>query len=176
MEYRKIWITGDTLSLVERVPQFDDVNDYECWQDKATQDGYNFKLKGTLEEFRNSPIKSRFIATIQRNSDHACIGSIFVSPEGSLPDLAIMVYKSFRHQGYGTIAFSLGVKYCFDVLNINQLYAGCYETNIVSKKMLIKCGFQPNPQGNQIEKHYLTGEPITQFDFIITNPMNINNI
>ena len=170
IDNRKVWIANDILSLVVRVPEVDDINDYECWQDKATQDGYNFKLDMTLEEFRNLPNRSRFIATIQRNSDSACIGSISVSPVGSLPDLAIMVYEPFRHHGYGTIAFSLAIKYCFDVLKINQQYAGCYETNIVSRKMLSKCGFQPNPQGNMHEKHYLTGKPIMQFDFVISNP------
>lgn len=167
---RKIWIANDILSLVEYMHPIDDVNDYECWQDKATQDGYNFKLEETLEEFRSRPIKSRFIAIIRRNSDNACIGSVSVSPEGTLPDLAIMLYKPFRHQGYGTIAFSLAIKYCFNVLKIDQLHAGCYETNIVSQKMITRCGFQPYPQGNQLEKHYLTGEPIVQFDFVIMNP------
>ena len=170
MDHRKIFISNDILSLVERDPQIDDVNDYQCWNDKATQDGYNFKFEQTFDEFRSRPVRSRFCATIQRNSDGAFIGSISVSPEGSIPDLAIMLYEPFRHQGYGTIAFSLAVKYCFDVLNIDQLHAGCYETNAVSKKMLAKCGFQPYPQGNQPEKHYLTGAPITQLEFIITNP------
>ena len=169
---RKIWIANDILSLVEYIPQIDGVNEYECWQDKATQEGYNFKLEETLEEFQSRPIKSRFIAIIQRNSDSACIGLVSVSPEGSLPDLAIMLYKPFRYHGYGTIAFSLAIKYCFHVLKINQLYAGCYESNVVSQKMITKCGFQPNPQGNLLKKHYLTGEPIMQFDFVITNPNN----
>ncbi len=170
IENRKVFIANDILSLVERNPEFDDINDYECWQDKATQDGFNFKHDMTLEAFCNLPTRSRFIATIQRNSDSACIGSIFVSPEGNLPDLAIMVYEPFRHHGYGTIAFLLGIKYCFDVLKIDKLYAGCYETNIVSQKMLSKCGFQPNPPGDTREKHYLTGKPITQFDFLLSNP------
>ena len=32
--------------------------------------------------------------------------------------------------------------------------------------MLRKCGFFPHPEGNVIEKHYLTGETITQLDFV----------
>lgn len=169
MENRKVFVSNDVLSLVDHLSPIDDIKDYECWQDKATCDGYNYKMKDTLEEFCNRPIKSRFLATIQRNSDKACIGLISVSPEGSLPDLAIMIYKPFRHQGYGTIAFSLAVQYCFDVLKFDRLYAGCYETNIASQKMIARCGFIPNPQGNVLEKHYLTGEPITQFDFVIIN-------
>lgn len=167
---RKVYIADHTLSLAERIPEIDDLPDYECWQDRATQDGYNFALTTPFDEWRALPVRSRFIAAIQRNADGVCIGQITVSPEGEPPDLAIMLYKPFRQQGYGTIAFSLGIKYCFEVLKIERLYAGCYETNTSSRKMLIKCGFQPNPQGDQLAKHYLTGEPITQFDFVRINP------
>jgi RimJ/RimL family protein N-acetyltransferase len=82
------------------------------------------------------------------------------------PDLAIIVFKPYRGKGYGTRAFSLGVKYCFDVLSLDYIFAGCYPHNISSMKMLQKCGFQPHPEGNQNEKHYLTGEDIIQLDFI----------
>lgn len=32
--------------------------------------------------------------------------------------------------------------------------------------MLKKCGFIPHPEGNQQEKHFLTGEDITQLDSV----------
>ena len=167
---RKIYISNETLALAEYIPEIDAPNDYECWQDKAMQDGYNFKMSMTREAFCGRPIRARFIAAILRRSDRAVIGSISLSPEGSPPDLAIMLYEPFRHQGYGPLAFSLGVKYCFDELKLDRLYAGCYETNTASLSMLRRCGFQPHPEGNQQEKHYLTGEPITQLDFVILNP------
>jgi RimJ/RimL family protein N-acetyltransferase len=54
----------------------------------------------------------------------------------------------------------------FDILKLNRIYAGSYPHNIASQKMLAKCGFKPHPEGNLEEKHYLTGEPIIQYDYV----------
>jgi RimJ/RimL family protein N-acetyltransferase len=164
-----IYISDELIGLSEYIASEDDLEIYECWQDYDTQSGFNHKFVETFEEFSNGTIKSRFIATIIKFPDNIKIGSIFVSPEYRSPDLAIMVYKPYRGNGYGTCAFSLGVKYCFEILSFDCIFAGCYPHNIVSLKMLQKCGFQPHPKGNQNEKHYLTGEDITQLDFVKYN-------
>jgi RimJ/RimL family protein N-acetyltransferase len=166
---RKIYIKNSQLSLSEYIADLDDLDNYYCWQEPETQKGYNYKRTDPFKEFTIDSIKSRFIATIIRYSDSACIGSIFVSPMNTLPDLAIMIYKPYRNQGYGTIAFSLGTQYCFETLKLDKLFAGCYEDNLVSMKMLEKSGFQPHPEGNQYEKHYMTGENIVQFDYVKYN-------
>ena len=166
---REVYLSDDVVSLSEYIESEDDLDCYNCWQDEETQSGYNHKSTETFEEFSKGTIKSRFIATIIRLSDNISIGSIFLSSEDTPPDLAIMIYKPYREKGYGTRAFSLGVKYCFEILALDYIYAGCYPHNIPSMKMLKKCGFQPHPEGNQKEKHYLTGEEITQLDFIKTN-------
>jgi RimJ/RimL family protein N-acetyltransferase len=92
-----------------------------------------------------------------------------VSSEDTPPDLALMIYKPYRGMGYGTRAFALGVRYCFEVLNLDTIFAGCYPHNTASMKMIEKCGFRPYPEDNQQEKHYLTGEDITQIGFIKNN-------
>lgn len=165
---RKIYISDKTVSLAEFLDA-DLLNSYNCWLDDDTQRGYNFKRTETFEEYKNQPVNSRFLATIILNTTKERIGEIFVSPDGTLPDLAIMIYKSYRHIGYGTAAFLLGIRYCFAVLKLGRIYAGCYEDNAVSIKMIMKCGFVPHPEGNVTEKHYLTGEPITQYDFVLKN-------
>ncbi len=169
---RKIYISDGYLSLSQYIEESDDIDVYNCWSDPETQKGYNYKFTSTFDEYKNKPNKSRFLATIVRCSDNTKIGSIFLSPENTLPDLAIMLYKPFRGQGYGTVAFTHGIKYCFEVLKMDLIYAGCYESNKASIKMLKNCGFQPHPEGNVPEKHYLTGEAITQFDFIKYNYNN----
>lgn len=63
------------------------------------------------------------------------------------------------------LAEYLDADYCFDVLGISELYAGCYEGNVRSRKMLAACGFVPHADGNCNEIHYLTGEPIIQYDY-----------
>lgn len=168
---RNVYLSDDMISLSEYIASVDDFDCYNCWNDEETQSGYNHKVTQTFEEWKNNTtIKSRFIAAIIRLSDNAYIGSIFLSPEDTSPDLAIMIYKSYRKQGYGTAAFTLGAKYCFEDLKLEKIYAGCYPHNIGSMKMLKKCGFVPHPEGNVQEKHYLTGEDITQLDFIKYNP------
>lgn len=82
-------------------------------------------------------------------------------------------FKQYRNRGYGTQAFLLGIRYCFEELKLDKIYAGCYPHNKTSYKMLMKCGFTPNPSGNIEEKHYLTGEPLTQFDYVLYNPILI---
>ena len=166
---RKQYIADGKIALCEYLPEADDRDCYDCWRDGETQYGYNYKMELTYDEYIAKPARSRFIATIIRLEDCVCVGSIFVSPEGCEPDLAIMIYPAYRGKGIGTVAFSLGVKYCFDTLGLNYVYAGCYEGNIKSSKMLEKCGFIPHHEGNVNEKHFLTGEDIIQYDFVKYN-------
>jgi ribosomal-protein-alanine N-acetyltransferase len=168
---RKIYISNNIIALSEYIESEDDINNYSCWVEQETKKGYNHKVTETFEEFCNDAIKSRFIATIIRCKDNTPVGSIFLSPENTLPDLAIMIFRQYRKHGYGTMAFSLGTKYCFESLKLDRIYAGCYEDNLASRKMLEKCGFEPHTEGNIKEKHYLTGEEITQFDYIKRNPI-----
>ena len=169
---QKIYIADDLISLSEYIEEIDDYDCYTCWQDEETQNGYNFKCIKTFDEWsKETTIKSQFIATIVRLNDNACIGSIFLSSENTPPDLAIMIYKPYRKQGFGTRAFSLGVKHCFETLILDKIYAGCYPHNKGSIKMLEKCGFLPHPEGNVKEKHYITGEDIIQLGYIIHNPL-----
>jgi RimJ/RimL family protein N-acetyltransferase len=96
------------------------------------------------------------------------IGRIGISP--GLPDLTITICKPYRKQGYGAMAFSLAVQYCFEALHLEEIYAGCYEANAASLRMIERCGFLPHPEGNIMEKHIYTGENRLQYDFIATNP------
>jgi len=79
------------------------------------------------------------------------------------------VYLSDEHIGlceYIASEDSLDQYECWQ----EYIFAGCYPNNTASLKMLKKCGFRPHPDGNQNEKHYLTGDDITQLDFIKYNP------
>lgn len=128
---RKVYIAKDELSLAEYCPAIDDKLHYECWQDPATQDGYNYKMHDSFEEFCNRPIRSRLLAVIIRNTDNTPLGIVSLSPEGSPPDLAIMLYKPYRGKGYGRNAFDLAAKYCMETFELECIYAGCYETNVI---------------------------------------------
>jgi len=163
---RKIYISNNELMLAQYCIDLDAEAHYDCWQDHDTQKGYNFKMTIPFEAFKNKPFRSRFQAVIIRKNDNAVIGVISLSPENTLPDMAIMMYPPYRKQGYGTKAFALALKYCFDAFDLEKIYAGCYETNAASRKMLAVCGFVPYPEGNEVEEHFENGTPITQLDFV----------
>lgn len=166
MRNRKIYISNELFSLAEYITDVDARDNYLCWQDIDTQKGYNYKADFTFEEYLATPKKSRFEAVIIRNSDFAVIGVVSLSPEWCAPDLAIMLYKQYRGLGYSEPVFKLALEYCFDTFALSEIYAGCYESNLKSLKMLKSCGFVPHPEGNCEETHFLDGTTIVQLDFV----------
>ena len=173
MGERKIFAKNDILSLAENLPE-DNLDLYNGWLDEEVQRGYNYKFEKTFDEWLTQNIeRENFHFTsncaIILNENNELIGSIGISMYPDEPnDMSIRIFKPYRNQGFGTMAFKLGAKYCFDVLGLEKIYAGCYPDNIRSMKMLEKCGFITHPEGNISEKHYITGESITQLDFVLT--------
>lgn len=165
MAGRTVYASDGVVALVEYRPEEDDRAEYECWMDAETQRGYNCIRRESFEEYVEREGRARFNARICRVSDGALVGAIFLS-KSDPPDLAILVYAPYRGCGLGTRAFRLGADYCLGELRLERIYAGCYEGNLRSMRMLAACGFAPHPEGNSAEKHYLTGEPITQYDFV----------
>ncbi|OGO90533.1 MAG: hypothetical protein A2Y17_01540 [Clostridiales bacterium GWF2_38_85] len=161
---RHTYISNEKIGLVEYLP-VDDKANYNDWIDAETQNGYNYNFNQTYDEFLSIEDRQCFIASIELNNKDI-IGMVSISPENTVPDLAIRIYYPYRNQGYGSTAFMLATKYALDFLNIDEIYAGCYEDNEASKIMLHKCGYKPHPEGNQFDKHYLTGIERIQFDFI----------
>lgn len=163
---RKVYLEGNGLLLAAYSPEEDDLDSWRCWQDEDTRRGYNIRYAVPFEEYRQKSWRQRFVGTVLRQKDLVPIGLLMVSPEDAPPDLAIMIYPKFRGQGFGRAAFSLGVRYCFEVLRLEWVYAGCYEGNVRSLKMLAGCGFVRHPEGDGQESHYQTGAPIIQLDFV----------
>ena len=63
--------------------------------------------------------------------------------------------KHYQHKGYGEAALKLLVDHLFSRVNINKLNAVIVETNIPSKKLFEKIGF--NPEGYIREMFYYNG-------------------
>lgn len=162
---RIIYISNEQFSLGEYITDLDSAKHYECWLDEETQYGYNYKVDFTYEEFITAPERLRMEAVVIRNSDSAVVGVVTLSPEDYLPDLAIMLYPEYRGLGYSTPVYKLALNYCFDAFDLNEIYAGCYEDNPKSLKMLINCGFESHSEADGHEIHYITGLPRVQKDF-----------
>jgi len=160
---RKIYLSDDTVALAEHIPE-DNPALYACWCDPGTVRGYNMRQTRTFEEYLAWERPPGWGAIILRLCDEIPIGSVGFVSENS--DLSIMIYPEYRGKGYGTRAFALGARYCAETLCLEKIYAGCYPDNHASMKMLKRCGFVSHPEGNLQETHYLTGEEITQLDFV----------
>jgi len=163
---RKIFFSNEQFSLGEYITELDSAKHYECWLDEETQDGYNYKVDFTYEEFVTAPERLRMEAVVIRKSDSAIIGVVTLSPEDFLPDLAIMLYPKYRGLGYSTPVYQMALDYCFEAFDLKEIYAGCYEDNPKSLKMILNCGFEPHPETDSHEIHYITGLPRAQKDFI----------
>lgn len=168
---RKKYIENNVICLAECI-ESDNTILYESWNENDTIWRYNWKLPYSFDEycnhFKNHNTTNNWGAIILRLEDNEIIGRIGIS--AGLPDLTITIFKAYRNQRFGTMAFLLGVRYCFEVLKLDKIYAGCYEDNISSRKMIEQCGFRRNPEGDDIEPHIFTGEDRLQLDFVIENP------
>ena len=164
---REKYIENSVICLAECI-ESDYALLYESWNEEDTVRGYNYKLPYTFDEYcEKCKTDNNWNAIIIRLEDNKIIGRIGLS--AGLPDLTITIFKPYRNQKYGTMAFLLGIKYCFEVLKLDKIYAGCYEDNISSRRMIEQCGFKPNPDGNIIEPHIFTGENRLQLDFVKEN-------
>lgn len=131
---RKKYIKNDVLYLAEII-ESDYKILYDSWNEQDTILGYNYKLPYTFEEYCEKGMEtSNWGAIIVRLEDNQVIGRIGISK--GLPDLSITIFKPYRNKSYTTQAFLLGVKYCFEVLKLDKIYAGSYEDNIVSLKII----------------------------------------
>ena len=164
---RRKYIENDVLCLAEFIEE-DYKTLFDSWNEYDIMLGYNYKLPYTFDEYsKQCRDSANWSAVIIRLEDNKVIGRIGIS--AGLPDLTITVFQNYRNKKYGTTAFSLGIKYCFETLKLNKVYAGCYEDNFSSRKMIERCGFIPNPDGNILEKNIFTGEDKLQLDFVIEN-------
>lgn len=132
------YIESDKI-LLRRYTHNDDIDMYKCWKNIETQRGYNFVINETLEEFCKFDFNEYFFwATIVSKEENCSIGTIRLSKDLKNSDLAIWVYESYRGREYGTESFHLALKFCFSKYKLNEIFAGCYEDNIKSLKMLRK--------------------------------------
>ena len=155
----------DDLYLASYIPA-DESLLFQAWQDLATKEGFNFERQESYDEFCRRPIRSRFLLSVIRQADEVVLGFIFLSPEDSPPDLAIIMRPEHRGQGYGSQAYELALDHCFEQLDLSEVYAGCYEGNVASQAMLKRLGFVRHPSGDCFEKHYRTGDDRRQLDYV----------
>lgn len=118
----EIWTVSHTLVPYSRhlLAQFIENSDKDIYENKqlrmiiATRDG---KAVGAIDLFDFDPLHAR-----------AGIGILVHHPED-------------RSKGLATAALNLMIRYCFEKLNLHQIYANILTDNLISMKLFAQAGF-----------------------------------
>ena len=122
-------------------------NDIELWKYGAV---FQPISKDEIERFVIRSMKYdiytmrqlRFI--ICRNDDNSRVGCIDITdfnPKNMRASIGIVILKSDRNKGYADESLKLVTKYCFNILNLKQLYCEIDSKNIISQNLFTNNGF-----------------------------------
>lgn len=96
--------------------------------------------------------KSRYIFAIIPESDNALIGEISLHIEAAMQaQLAYWIGEPFWNQGFATEAITGILKFGFEKLELESIYATCKETNVGSARVLQKNNFIKSASRGSIE-------------------------
>lgn len=104
-----------------------DANEFISYAKKSDEYSKDLMLAIVLKE-NNKVIGGTTIQTINRK-DGTATGGIWLN-------------EKYQKNGYGTEAFSVRAKYCFEVLGLRRLENGYFPNNEKSRKMQEKLGYQ----------------------------------
>ena len=143
------------------------LNDYEMCQHNSHgvfQHTHN-KMIDYYEYVRNNENKIVVFAIIHKDDDiHA--GNITLQNIDWInrkAEYAIIVDKQFWGEGVGFEASKLIIGYAFNVLNLNRIYCGTFETNIGMQKLALKLGMKK--EGIREKDFYKNGKYIDVYEY-----------
>jgi len=147
-------IKGKNLKLRALEPSDVDLlytweNDEKIWHLSNTQTPFS---RFTLEQYVLNSGEDLYTAKQLRlmiglvgDPPQKAIGSIDLfdfDPANRRAGIGIMITKNQRNKGYATEALQLLIDYCFNVLNLHQLYCNIGVDNTTSLKLFKKAGFK----------------------------------
>lgn len=100
----------------------------------------------SLKSYLHSVSKSNneYLYGIFSENEH--IGNIKIGPVHSLykhADIGLIIGdQKWWNKGVASEAIFSMTKYCFDELKLEKVEAGCYESNVYSKKAFLKLGYE----------------------------------
>lgn len=123
-------------------------NDSRLWIHGNTLSPYSkYTLRQYLEEAQQYDIfqSNQLRMVICRQEDEAIMGAIDiydVDAHSRRAGVGVLVDEEFRNKGYGLQALNLLKQYCFDFLNLHQLYAHISVENKISLELFKKAGYR----------------------------------
>lgn len=120
-------------------------NDMEVWRDSETRVPYS-RLQ--IEEFllNNNDLTSMkqlrlMIEDTQNGAQVGCIDIYDYDEFNGRAGFGILIDENYRGRDFAKNAISLLLKYCFNTLLLNQIYALVLATNVNSIKLFESIGF-----------------------------------
>ena len=123
-------------------------NDQNIWEVSNTQTPYSkFLIQQYLENAHQDIYEAKQLRlVISRNNDFKAIGLIDLfdfDPRNNRAGIGIIIKEnSDKNNGFGSQALELIIKYSFQKLNLNQLFANINAENLASVALFTKFGFQ----------------------------------
>ncbi|MEH7122460.1 GNAT family N-acetyltransferase [Bacillus sp. JJ1773] len=145
LDGKRIILRSLTLDDAEKIEEY--ASDYEIA--KTTLYIPHPYPKGSARDFIAKVLKTEqegeaVTFAIISKKDHSFIGLISIGPvmEHRRGELGYWVGKPFWGKGYGTEAARLVIKYGFEILNLNRIYAAAFKSNPGSWIIMEKCGMK----------------------------------
>lgn len=120
-------------------------NDMDVWRDSETRVPFS---RMQIEEFllNNNDLMSMkqlrlMIEDTKNGNQVGCIDIYDYDEFNSRAGFGILIDEKYRGKDYAKNAISLLLKYCFNTLLLNQIYALVLETNVNSIKLFESLGF-----------------------------------
>jgi len=85
-------------------------------------------------------------------TNNELIGSATVLGLGTEPEIGWLVHRKYWRQGYGTEIGATLLKFCFEVLKLRRVIAGCHAENHGSYGIMVKIGMRR-------EAHFVKSRP-----------------
>ncbi|WNS76348.1 GNAT family N-acetyltransferase [Bacillus sp. DTU_2020_1000418_1_SI_GHA_SEK_038] len=145
LDGKRVILRSLTLDDAEKVEEY--ASDYEI--SKTTLNIPHPYPKGSARDFIRSVLEAQkegrnFNFAIICKENRSFIGLIGLRPvtEHKRGEVGYWIGKPFWGNGYGTEAAKLIIKYGFEVLNLNRIYAAAFTSNPGSWRIMEKCGMK----------------------------------
>lgn len=122
-------------------------NDESLWEVSNTQTPYSkFVLKQYLDNAHLDiyQVKQLRLVIINKpdNQEVGLIDLFDFNPHHKRVGIGIVIIKKHQHKGYATEALRLVIHYCFNTLQLHQIYANILEENTKSISLFTQQGFK----------------------------------
>jgi len=119
-----------------------EVTKYITWAPhKSIDDSIDF-LKSVLRRYENNEVSEWGIVYKENNKFIGTCGYVLWVPVHSLAEIAFALSREYWGKGLMTEAVKEVIKYGFEKMNLNRIYARCFMENIGSQKVLEKVGMK----------------------------------